>query len=151
SMLIYTEEMERVATNLYIATDDGSRGFHGLVTNLISELIDNQGKSYDVCVAIGPMIMMKFVCMTTLKYNLPTIVSLNALMVDGTGMCGACRVSVGGKTYFTCVDGPEFDGHQVDFDEAMRRQGMYRTQEQRAAAIYQERLEGHKCRIGLDK
>ena len=135
SMLIYTEEMERVATNLYIATDDGSRGFHGLVTNLISELIDNQGKSYDVCVAIGPMIMMKFVCMTTLKYNLPTIVSLNALMVDGTGMCGACRVSVGGKTYFTCVDGPEFDGHQVDFDEAMRRQGMYRTQEQRAAAI----------------
>ena len=151
SMLIYTEEMERVATNLYIATDDGSRGFHGLVTNLISELIENQGKSYDVCVAIGPMIMMKFVCMTTLKYNLPTIVSLNALMVDGTGMCGACRVSVGGKTYFTCVDGPEFDGHQVDFDEAMRRQGMYRTQEQRAAAIYQERLEGHKCRIGLDK
>lgn len=151
SMLIYTEEMEQVATNLYIATDDGSRGFHGLVTNLISELIDNRGKSYDICVAIGPMIMMKFVCMTTLKYNLKSIVSLNALMVDGTGMCGACRVSVGGKTYFTCVDGPEFDGHQVDFDEAMRRQGMYRTQEQRAAAIYAERQAGHKCKIGLDK
>ncbi len=151
SMLIYTEEMAKVATNLYIATDDGSEGFHGLVTNLISDLIENQGKSYDICVAIGPMIMMKFVTLTTKKYELQTIVSLNALMVDGTGMCGACRVSVGGKTFFTCVDGPEFDGHQVDFDEAMRRQGMYRTQEQRAAAIYAEREAGHKCRIGLDK
>lgn len=151
SMLIYTEEMAKVATNLYIATDDGSEGFHGLVTNLISDLIENQGKSYNICVAIGPMIMMKFVTLTTKKYELQTIVSLNALMVDGTGMCGACRVSVGGKTFFTCVDGPEFDGHQVDFDEAMRRQGMYRTQEQRAAAIYAEREAGHKCRIGLDK
>lgn len=151
SMLIYTEEMRRVATNLYIATDDGSEGFHGLVTNLIQELIDNRGKQYDVCVAIGPMIMMKFVAMTTKKYELETIVSLNALMVDGTGMCGACRVTVGGKTLFTCVDGPEFDAHQVDFDEAMRRQGMYRTQEQRAAAIYAERQAGHKCRVGLDK
>ncbi len=151
SMLIYTEEMRRVATNLYIATDDGSEGFHGLVTNLIQELIEKQGKQYDICVAIGPMIMMKFVCLTTKKYDLETIVSLNALMVDGTGMCGACRVSVGGKTFFTCVDGPEFDGHQVDFDEAMRRQGMYRTQEQRAAAIYAERQAGHKCKVGLDK
>lgn len=151
SMLIYTEEMAKVATNLYIATDDGSEGFHGLVTNLISDLIDNRGKRYDICVAIGPMIMMKFVTLTTKKYDLQTIVSLNALMVDGTGMCGACRVTVGGKTFFTCVDGPEFDGHQVDFDEAMRRQGMYRTQEQRAAAILAEREAGHKCRIGLDK
>lgn len=151
SMLIYTEQMRAAATNLYIATDDGSEGFHGLVTNLISDLIENQGKQYDVCVAIGPMIMMKFVCLTTRKYDLKTIVSLNALMVDGTGMCGACRVTVGGKTYFTCVDGPEFDGHQVDFDEAMRRQGMYRTQEQRAAAIQAEREAGHQCRIGLDK
>uniref|UniRef100_UPI00405772BD sulfide/dihydroorotate dehydrogenase-like FAD/NAD-binding protein n=1 Tax=Alistipes sp. TaxID=1872444 RepID=UPI00405772BD len=151
SMLIYTEEMRKVATNLYIATDDGSEGFHGLVTNLIDELIEKQGKAYDLCVAIGPMIMMKFVCLTTKKYNLKSIVSLNALMVDGTGMCGACRVTVGGKTYFTCVDGPEFDGHEVDFDEAMRRQGMYRTQEQRAAAIYAERMAGHQCRIGLDK
>ncbi|MDE6779162.1 MAG: NAD-binding oxidoreductase, partial [Alistipes sp.] len=97
------------------------------------------------------MIMMKFVTLATRKYSLKTTVSLNALMVDGTGMCGACRVSVGGKTYFTCVDGPEFDGHAVDFDEAMRRQGMYRTQEQRAAAIAAERAAGHKCRIGLDK
>ncbi len=151
SMLIYTEEMRKVASNLYIATDDGSEGFHGLVTNLIDELIEKQGKAYDLCVAIGPMIMMKFVCLTTKKYNLKSIDSLNALMDDGTGMCGACRVTVGGKTYFTCVDGPEFDGHEVDFDEAMRRQGMYRTQEQRAAAIYAERMAGHQCRIGLDK
>ena len=129
SMLIYTEEMEKVADNLYIATDDGSYGFKGMVTAKIKDLIDNEGKQYDECVAIGPMIMMKFVTLTTKEYSLPTTVSLNALMVDGTGMCGACRVSVGGKTLFTCVDGPEFDGHQVDFDEAMRRQGMYRKQE----------------------
>lgn len=132
SMLIYTEQMAKVATNLYIATDDGSEGFKGMVTGKIDELVTNEGKHYDECVAIGPMIMMKFVCLTTKKYDLPTTVSLNALMVDGTGMCGACRVSVGGKTLFTCVDGPEFDGHQVDFDEAMRRQGMYRNQEQHA-------------------
>ena len=129
SMLIYTEEMEKVADNLYIATDDGSCGFKGMVTAKIKDLIDNEGKSYDECVAIGPMIMMKFVTLTTKEYSLPTTVSLNALMVDGTGMCGACRVSVDGKTYFTCVDGPEFDGHKVDFDEAMRRQAMYRNQE----------------------
>ena len=121
------------------------------MTDLIKELIDKQGKRYDVCVAIGPMIMMKFVALTTKAYGLKTVVSLNALMVDGTGMCGACRVTVGGKTRFTCVDGPEFDAHEVDFDEAMRRQGMYRTQEQRAAAIEAERAAGHKCRIGLDK
>ena len=129
SMLIYTEEMERVATNLYIATDDGSCGFKGLVTAKIKELVENEGKRYDECVAIGPMIMMKFVTLTTREFSLPTTVSLNALMVDGTGMCGACRVSVDGKTLFTCVDGPEFDGHKVDFDEAMRRQAMYRSQE----------------------
>lgn len=150
-MLIYTDEMSAVADHLYIATDDGSEGFKGMVTELIKELIDRRGEHYDECVAIGPMIMMKFVSLTTKAYSLKTTVSLNALMVDGTGMCGACRVSVGGKTYFTCVDGPEFDAHQVDFDEAMRRQGMYRTQEQRAAAIAAERAAGHKCRIGLDK
>ena len=97
------------------------------------------------------MVMMKFVALTTKKYGLKTTVSLNALMVDGTGMCGACRVTVGGRTRFTCVDGPEFDAHEVDFDEAMRRQGMYRTQEQRAAAIEAEREAGHVCKIGLDK
>lgn len=150
-MLIYTDAMRAVASELYIATDDGSEGFRGLVTDLIKELIDKQGKRYDVCVAIGPMIMMKFVALTTKAYGLKTVVSLNALMVDGTGMCGACRVTVGGKTRFTCVDGPEFDAHEVDFDEAMRRQGMYRTQEQRAAAIYAERAAGHQCKIGLDK
>ena len=149
-MLICTDEMRAVADRLYSATDDGSAGYKGLVTGLIGELIE-RGERYDVCVAIGPMIMMKFVALTTRKYALPTIVSLNALMVDGTGMCGACRVTVGGKTRFTCVDGPEFDAHEVDFDEAMRRQGMYRTYEQRAAAIAAEREAGHRCRIGLDK
>ena len=150
-MLIYKEEMAKVASNLYIATDDGSEGFHGLVTALLEKLITEEGKKYDVCVAIGPMIMMKFVTLTTKKFDLPCIVSLNALMVDGTGMCGACRVTIAGKTKFTCVDGPEFNAYDVDFDEAMRRQGMYRTQEQRAIAIQREREAGHKCNIGLDK
>ncbi len=149
-MLIYTDEMRAVADRLYIATDDGSEGFKGLVTQLFEQLVA-EGNRYDECVAIGPMVMMKFVALTTRKYGLKTTVSLNALMVDGTGMCGACRVSVGGRTRFTCVDGPEFDAHQVDFDEAMRRQGMYRTQEQRAAAIAAERAAGHQCKIGLDK
>jgi len=141
SLLIYTEEMAKVCDNLYIATDDGSRGFKGMVTAKIKELVEVEGKRYDECVAIGPMIMMKFVTLTTREYSLPTTVSLNALMVDGTGMCGACRVSVDGKTRFTCVDGPEFDGHKVDFDEAMRRQAMYRRQESEA----NERHE-HKCK-----
>lgn len=149
-MLIYTEEMAQVAEHLYITTDDGSAGSKGLVTAKLEELIA-AGNRYDECVAIGPMIMMKFVALTTKKYNLKTTVSLNALMVDGTGMCGACRVTVAGKTRFTCVEGPEFDAHEVDFDEAMRRQGMYRTQEQRALAIQAEREAGHQCRIGLDK
>ncbi len=140
SLLIYTEEMEKVCDNLYIATDDGSRGFKGLVTAKIKQLIDEEGKDYNECIAIGPMIMMKFVTLTTREYSLRTTVSLNALMVDGTGMCGACRVSVGGKTLFTCVDGPEFDGHQVDFDEAMRRQAMYRNLESEASE-----KQNHKC------
>lgn len=149
-MLIYTDAMRAVASNLYIATDDGTEGFHGLVTQLLKKLI-TEGHHYDECIAIGPMIMMKFVALTTKKYNLKTTVSLNALMVDGTGMCGACRVTVGGKTRFTCVDGPEFDAHQVDFDEAMRRQGMYRSEEQRAVAIAVEHQADHPCKIGLDK
>ena len=149
-LLIYAEEMRRVATNLYIATDDGSEGFHGLVTTLLEKLVA-EGKQYDCCVAIGPMIMMKFVTLTAKKFDMPCIVSLNALMVDGTGMCGACRVTIAGKTKFTCVDGPEFNAYDVDFDEAMRRQGMYRTHEQRALAIQREREAGHKCNIGLDK
>ena len=121
------------------------------VARLALEKLIAEGRHYDECVAIGPMVMMKFVALTTKKYGLKTTVSLNALMVDGTGMCGACRVTVGGKTLFTCVEGPEFDGHEVDFDEAMRRQGMYRSEEQRRAAIEAERAAGHVCRIGLDK
>ncbi len=149
-MLIFESEMAAVAANLYICTDDGSKGFKGLVTAKVEELIA-EGNHYDVCVTIGPMIMMKFVVLTTKKYEIPTIASLNTLMVDGTGMCGACRVTVGGKVRFTCVEGPEFDAHQVDFDEALRRIGMYRSLEERAAAIEAERAAGHKCRIGLDK
>ncbi|WP_352397274.1 sulfide/dihydroorotate dehydrogenase-like FAD/NAD-binding protein [[Clostridium] aminophilum] len=130
-LLIYTEEMKSVA-NLYIATDDGSEGFKGMVTALIEDLVKNQGKHYDVCVAIGPMIMMKFCCMTTEKLGIPTIVSMNPIMVDGTGMCGACRLTVGDDVKFACVDGPEFDGHKVNWDEAMERQQLYKTQEGRA-------------------
>ena len=148
-MLIYTDEMARVCDRLYIATDDGSAGFRGLVTQQLEQLVQ-QGEHYDEVVAIGPMIMMKFVALTTAKYHLKTTVSLNALMIDGTGMCGACRVTVGGKTRFTCVDGPEFDAHAVDFDEAMRRQSMSRTEEQRRAAIAAEHA-AQPCRLGLDK
>ena len=124
-LFTYVEEMQKVG-RVHLCTDDGSEGFHGLVTGKIEELVEKEGRKFDHCVVIGPMIMMKFATLTTARYDIPTIVSLNALMVDGTGMCGACRVSVGGKTLFTCVDGPEFDGHKVDFDEAMRRQNMYR-------------------------
>ncbi len=130
-MLILQDEMKKVSANLYVATDDGTEGFKGLVTDLFKQLM-SEGKQYDEVIAIGPMIMMKFVCLVTKEYNIKTIVSLNTLMVDGTGMCGACRVSVGGKTMFTCVDGPEFDGHLVNFDEAMRRQAMYRDIEKEA-------------------
>lgn len=131
-MLILEEDMKQVSGTVYAATDDGSYGYKGLVTDLLKDLVQNQGKRYDVVVAIGPMIMMKFVAKLTKELGIPTIVSLNPIMVDGTGMCGACRVTVGGKTKFACVDGPEFDAHLVDFDEAMRRQTMYKTEEARA-------------------
>ncbi len=131
-LLIMEEEMKAVAGNLYITTDDGSYGRSGMVTKVIEDLIETEGKKYDVCVAIGPMIMMKFVCLTTKKYDLPTIVSMNPIMVDGTGMCGACRLTVDGEVKFACVDGPEFDGHKVDFDQAMKRQQIYKTEEGRA-------------------
>lgn len=131
-LLILEREMEAVAGNLYVTTDDGSYGRSGMVTKTIQDLVEQEGKHYDVCIAIGPMIMMKFVCKLTRELNIPTIVSLNPVMVDGTGMCGACRVSVGGKVKFACVDGPEFDGHQVNFDEAMQRQQIYKTAEGRA-------------------
>lgn len=125
-LFTYVSEMRQVG-NVYLCTDDGSEGFHGNVTALMKDLIENQGKKYDRCVVIGPMIMMKFAALAAKQYDIPCVVSLNALMVDGTGMCGACRVSVGGQTKFTCVDGPEFDGALVDFDEAMRRQNMYKN------------------------
>lgn len=128
-LLILEEEMRSVAGNLYISTDDGSYGYNGRVTDLLKELVEVKGKHYDEAIVIGPMIMMKFVCMLTKELNIKTIVSLNPIMVDGTGMCGACRVTVGGKVKFACVDGPEFDGHLVDFDEAMRRQSLYKAEE----------------------
>lgn len=137
-LLIMEEEMKAVAGNLYITTDDGSYGRSGMVTKVIDDLISTEGKSYDVCIAIGPMIMMKFVCLTTEKYNLPTVVSMNPIMVDGTGMCGACRLTVDGEVKFACVDGPEFDGHKVDFDQAMKRQQIYKTKEGRAFLKAQE-------------
>ena len=131
-LLILEEEMKAVAGNLYITTDDGSYVRKGMVTDVVKDLVNVQGNKYDVCVAIGPMIMMKFVCLLTKELGIPTIVSLNPIMVDGTGMCGACRVTVGGKVKFACVDGPEFDGHAINFDEAMKRQQMYKTEEGRA-------------------
>ncbi len=136
-LLILEKEMEAVAGNLYVTTDDGSYGRKGMVTQTIQELVD-EGKEYDLCIAIGPMIMMKFLCKLTKELGIPTIVSLNPIMVDGTGMCGACRVTVGDKVKFACVDGPEFDGHLVNFDEAMKRQQIYKTAEGRAMLKLQE-------------
>ena len=130
-MLILEKEMEAVAGNYYPCTDDGSYGHAGMVTTKIEKLV-KEGNKYDVCIAIGPMIMMKFVCLLTKKLEIPTIVSMNPIMVDGTGMCGACRLQVGNEIKFACVDGPEFDGHLVDFDQAMKRQQMYKSKEGRA-------------------
>ena len=137
-LVILEEEMKKVAGNVYVTTDDGSYGRSGMVTKVIDDLITEEGKTYDHCVAIGPMIMMKFCCLTTKKYNLHTVVSMNPIMVDGTGMCGACRLIVGDEVKFACVDGPEFDGHLVDFDAAMKRQTMYKTEEGRALLKEQE-------------
>lgn len=130
-LLFMTDEMSKVATEHYICTDDGSFGFHGNGCQQLQALVDD-GKSFNHCVAIGPMIMMKFVCLLTKELNIPTVVSMNPIMVDGTGMCGACRLVVGDKVKFACVDGPEFDGHLVDFDQAMKRQAQYKTAEGRA-------------------
>lgn len=145
--ILLEEEMKKLGAQIYPCTDDGSYGYKGLVTNQLKELLDS-GKSYDRVIAIGPMIMMKFVAKLTKEYNIHTIVSLNTLMVDGTGMCGACRVTVGNETKFACVDGPEFDGHLVDFDEAMRRQTIYKTEEGKMLHKQEEEKEGHVCHIG---
>ena len=131
SLVILEEEMKKVADKLIIATDDGSKGMKGMVTDALKKLV-SEGNRYDLCVAIGPVIMMKFTCLLTKELNIPTVVSMNPIMVDGTGMCGACRLTVGGKVKFACVDGPEFDWHLVDFDETMKRQRLYKTEEGRA-------------------
>ncbi|HIR26800.1 MAG TPA: sulfide/dihydroorotate dehydrogenase-like FAD/NAD-binding protein [Candidatus Choladousia intestinigallinarum] len=136
-LVILEKELSEVAGNLYVTTDDGSYGRSGMVTKVIDDL-HSEGKTYDLCVSIGPMIMMKFCCLTTKKYNLKTIVSMNPIMVDGTGMCGACRIVVGDEVKFACVDGPEFDGHLIDFDAAMKRQTLYKTEEGRALLKLQE-------------
>ena len=141
-LLFYMDEMKAVAGNVYVCTDDGTYGFHGNGCQQLQALID-EGKHYDVCVAIGPMIMMKFVTILTKKLEIPTVVSMNPIMVDGTGMCGACRLMVGGEVKFACVDGPEFDGHLVDFDQAMKRQQQYKTGEGRAKLAYEEGATHH--------
>ena len=130
-LIILKEEFEAASTNLIIGTDDGSYGKKALVTDLLKEQIE-AGAQYDRVIAIGPVIMMKFVCLLTKEYNIPTVVSMNPIMIDGTGMCGGCRLTVGGETKFACVDGPEFDGHLVDFDEAMARGAMYKDFERHA-------------------
>lgn len=137
-IVILEDEMKAVSDNLYITTDDGTYGTKGFVTTKLQELIDS-GRNYDVVIAIGPVPMMKFVCGVTRPHNIKTIVSLNPIMIDGTGMCGGCRVTVGGKTRYACVDGPDFDGFEVDFDELMRRNSAYRAQESEAKS--------HICRL----
>lgn len=133
-LIILEEEMRKFSDEVIIMTDDGSYGTQGLVTNGVESVINRE--KVDMCVTIGPAIMMKFVSLLTKKYEIPTVASLNTIMVDGTGMCGACRVTVGDETKFVCVDGPEFDAHQVNFDEMMMRLGAYREQEQAAMAAY---------------
>ena len=139
-IVILEEEMGKACTDLYICTDDGSYGYHGFVTGKLEELIDS-GVKYDHVFAIGPLMMMKFACKLTEKYRIPTTVSMNPIMIDGTGMCGCCRLTVDGEVKFACVDGPDFDGHKVDFDEVIARNNTYKEQEARAK-------EKHLCRLG---
>ena len=137
-LLIMEEDLRKVAAHVYVCTDDGSYGEKGVVTDILKKLVNEDGKKYTKCIAIGPVIMMKFACLTTKDLGIPTIVSMNPIMIDGTGMCGACRLIVGNKVKFACVDGPEFDGHLVDFDLAMKRQRQYQTEEGRAMLALQE-------------
>jgi len=141
-LIILEDQMSKVSDKLFITTDDGSNGKKGFVTDELKKLIES-GNSYDIVIAIGPLIMMKVVSNLTKQYGIKTVVSMNPVMVDGTGMCGGCRVTVGGKTKFACVDGPDFDGHEVDFDEAMRRQLMYKKNEKKS-------YDNHICKIGGD-
>jgi ferredoxin/flavodoxin---NADP+ reductase len=140
-LIILEKELSDISDKLIVATDDGSNGNKGFVTNKLKELLD-AGEKYDLCIAIGPLIMMKLVAEITKEYGIKTIVSMNPVMVDGTGMCGGCRVTVGGKTKFACVDGPDFDGHLVDFDEAIQRQQMYKKEEKTSDELHRE-----KCRM----
>jgi len=139
-LIILEKEMEAVSHKLIVATDDGSNGNKGFVTNVLKQLIE-EGNKYDLVIAIGPLVMMRAVSNMTREYGIKTLVSMNPIMIDGTGMCGGCRLTVGGKTKFACVDGPDFDGHEVDFDEAMRRQGMYKKHENQSTEI-------HVCKLG---
>ena len=152
-LIILEDAMRQWSSSVYVCTDDGSYGFKGNVNDQIKELVLNQGKKYDQVIAIGPVIMMKFVTILTKELGIPTIVSMNPIMVDGTGMCGACRLTVGGTVKFACVDGPEFDGHLVDFDEAMKRQQMYKTEEGRAVLKMKEVATHHHggCGCGGDR
>ena len=140
-IIIIEEECKKACTNLYTMTDDGSNGNQGFVTNKLEELI-SLGNKYDVVIAIGPLVMMKAVCELTKEYGIKTIVSMNPVMIDGTGMCGGCRVTVGGETKFACIDGPDFDGHLVDFDTAIQRSRMFAKEERHARENHQCRLEG---------
>ncbi len=139
-LIILEEELKVIADKLIVTTDDGSNGTQGFVTDMLEKEILS-GEKFDEVIAIGPLIMMKFVCKLTEKYNIPTMVSMNPVMIDGTGMCGGCRIIVGGETKFACVDGPDFDGHKVDWDSAMKRGAMFKNYEARSCS------EGH-CRIG---
>lgn len=138
-LIILEREMENVSDHLFVMTDDGSNGNKGFVTNALKEQIEN-GAGYDFVVAIGPLPMMRAVCELTKQYGIKTMVSMNPIMIDGTGMCGGCRLTVGGKTKFACVDGPDFDGHEVDFEEAIKRLSVYKKEEQSAAREYHCRL-----------
>ena len=140
-LIIIEDLCEKACTNLYTMTDDGSNGRAGFVTSKLEELIKG-GEEYDLVIAIGPLVMMKAVCELTKKYGIKTIVSMNPIMIDGTGMCGGCRVTVGGETKFACVDGPDFDGHLVDFDEAILRSKMFKEQEEKSRRNHRCRLEG---------
>ncbi len=140
SLAFFLDEMRDVSQHLSICTDDGSLGRKGLVTDELRALLD-AGRTYDLVIAIGPLVMMKYVCLLTKEYNIPTVVSMNPIMIDGTGMCGCCRLTVGGTVKFACVDGPDFPGHDVDFDEMIRRNNVYRPQEQ-------EQMQAHVCRLG---
>lgn len=139
-LIILEDEMKKASSKLIVATDDGSNGNKGFVTNVLKQLIE-EGNNYDLVIAIGPLVMMRAVSNLTKEYGIKTIISMNPVMIDGTGMCGGCRLTVGGKTKFACVDGPDFDAHEVDFDEAMRRQGMYKKQERQSA-------DDHACKLG---